>query len=254
MFQQDGQLNENNNNNNNTELSIDTVDIAPFRYRNDIAKPVLPLLNSSSTVYTSVTSDKNGKFESSSVTICRPPITIIKKGAALSPKSSGDHQNEYQAIKPTNKSIPEETSRSDSLTTEVKKASFTNSNRNGLSTPNEITQTKVIYAQSSSKTLGQILPNDYDVLNYSSVTSNSNIINILTPKSTETVTSSSNDYSDFEESSGNYINNANSISNMDSNENYSNDSNNYTQVYSTNIIGAIDRSQTMPSKKLIPNY
>jgi len=252
MFQQDGQLNENSNNN-NTELSIDTVDIAPFRYRSEITKPVVPLLNSSTTVNTSVTSDKNGKFESSSVTIGRPPITIIKKGAAMSPRSSGD-QNEYQSIKSTNKTIPEENNRFDSFPTELKKASFTNSNRNSFNTPNETTQTKVIYAQSSSKTLGQILPNDYDALTYSSLT-NSNIINVLTPKSTETVTSSSNDYSDYEESSGNYMNNVNSNSiNMDSNGNYSNDSTNYTQVYGTNMIGPIDRSQTMPSKKLIPNY
>ena len=178
-------------------------------------------------VLTSATNDINGKLESSSVTISRQPnrpITVIKKGQSLSPRSSRtETADEYQTIKSPRKAIIEE---NDEL--EVKKASFFISNSND--TPKETTQTKVIYAQSSSKTLGQIIQNEYEIPTNNSI--NNNIVNILTPN--ETV--SSNEYNDFEESNGNY----------------SNDSNNYGI---SNLVNVIDNlSQGMPSKSLIPNY
>lgn len=178
-------------------------------------------------VLTSATNDINGKLESSSVTISRQPnrpITVIKKGQSLSPRSSRTETvDEYQTIKSPRKAIIEE---NDEL--EVKKASFFISNSND--TPKETTQTKVIYAQSSSKTLGQIIQNEYEIPTNNS--KNNNIVNILTPN--ETV--SSNEYNDFEESNGNY----------------SNDSNNYGI---SNLVNVIDNlSQGMPSKSLIPNY
>ena len=149
---------------------------------------------------------------------------MIKKGQSLSPRSSRtETADEYQTIKSPRKAIIEE---NDEL--EVKKASFFISNSND--TPKETTQTKVIYAQSSSKTLGQIIQNEYEIPTNNSI--NNNIVNILTPN--ETV--SSNEYNDFEESNGNY----------------SNDSNNYGI---SNLVNVIDNlSQGMPSKSLIPNY
>ncbi len=242
MFQQDltGQINGNNN----TELSIDTVDIAPYRYRNETVQPTTPILrNSTTAINTTPNLSEKQDAPSSFITISRPPVIIIKKGSSISPRSPRSSTNEInnensfvsnRSSNTNRQSIIEETFNPDSAV-ELKKASFSQSNRNinNNNNNNEITQTKVIYAQSSSKTLGQLIPNDYDSQTYST-----SIADILIPKTNLTVTSSSNDYSEYEES------------NNDSNNN--NESNNYGIP---NLVSVIEtRSQTMPSKKLIKYY
>ena len=242
MFQQDltGQINGNNN----TELSIDTVDIAPYRYRNETVQPTTPILrNSTTAINTTPNLNEKQDTPSSFITISRPPVIIIKKGSSISPRSPRSSTNEInnensfvsnRSSNTNRQSIIEETFNPESAV-ELKKASFSNSNRNINN--NEITQTKVIYAQSSSKTLGQLIPNDYDSQTYS--TSITNIADILIPKTNLTVTSSSNDYSEYEESNNDLNNN-------------NNESNNYGIPNLVNVVET--RSQTMPSKKLIKYY
>lgn len=225
MFQQDvsGQLNESNNNNNyNNEISIDTVDIAPYRYRHDAVKPSTPLLKT--TVYsTTMIPDKDGQTESSSVTISRPPITIIKKGASsISPRSLNLAEEGH--LKSPRKVVIQETSSE----ADLRKAS--------LSGARELTQTKVIYAQSSSKTLGQIIPNE----EYEASNINDNIVTMISPKSSETV-SSSNEYNEYDDATYSAESNTNGTSN--------------TNYGIANLVSAMnDKTQAFPSKNLITNY